>query len=176
MNIVKKVYCRIFQAVFKLAIPILPYRSPEILNNTADAAKLLKSKDHRSVLIVTDAFLHKSGLIEQLKSSLTENGIKYSVYDKTVANPTVLNVEQAKEMYLSNACDAIIGFGGGSSIDCAKAVGARITRPKKPISKENMPQFQIVRDSLIRLLQNMAPEQPENVSSTQDSIQDVSSN
>ena len=135
MNIVKKVYCRIFQAVFKLAIPILPYRSPEILNNTADAAKLLKSKDHRSVLIVTDAFLHKSGLIEQLKSSLTENGIKYSVYDKTVANPTVLNVEQAKEMYLSNACDAIIGFGGGSSIDCAKAVGARIARPKKPISK-----------------------------------------
>lgn len=135
MNIVKKAYCRIFQTVFKLAIPILPYRSPEILNNTADAIKLLKSKGHKSVLIVTDAFLHNSGMIEPLKASLTDNAINYSIYDKTVANPTVLNVEQARELYIKNKCDAIIGFGGGSSIDCAKAVGARIARPNKQVSK-----------------------------------------
>ena len=37
--------------------------------------------------------------------------------------------------YLENGCQALIGFGGGSSIDCAKAVGARIARPNKPIPK-----------------------------------------
>ncbi|MFQ9393186.1 MAG: iron-containing alcohol dehydrogenase [Lachnospiraceae bacterium] len=43
------------------------------------------------------------------------------VYDRTVANPTAANVEEALNLYLSNNCQAIIGFGGGSSMDCAKA-------------------------------------------------------
>ena len=42
---------------------------------------------------------------------------------------------EALEMYHSNACEAIIGFGGGSSIDCAKAVGARIAKPKQSLAK-----------------------------------------
>ena len=45
------------------------------------------------------------------------------------------NVEEAKNLYLSSNCQALIGFGGGSSMDCAKAVGARLVRPKKPLSK-----------------------------------------
>ena len=57
------------------------------------------------------------------------------IYDKTVANPTTTNVEEARELYLEKHCDAIIGFGGGSSIDCAKAVGARIAKPKQSLSK-----------------------------------------
>ncbi len=85
--------------------------------------------------MVTDGFLHISGMLEPLKKALTESGIRYTIYDEVVANPTVLNVELARERYLQNGCEALIGFGGGSSIDCAKAVGARIARPKKPIPK-----------------------------------------
>jgi alcohol dehydrogenase class IV len=47
----------------------------------------------------------------------------------------VENVEKARELYLQNNCQAIIAFGGGSPMDCAKALGARIARPDKPLSK-----------------------------------------
>ena len=62
-------------------------------------------------------------------------GIEYHVYDKTVANPTTDTVEEALAIYKDNKCDCIIGFGGGSSMDCAKAVGVRIARPKTHLSK-----------------------------------------
>lgn len=135
MNVFKKIYCRCFQAVFKLAIPILPYRNPYVMKSCTEVPGVLKSKNIDSVLIVTDEFLHSSGIIDTLKNSLKKAGIKYTVYDKTVPNPTVSNVEEARQEYIKKKCNALIGFGGGSSIDAAKAVGARITRAKMPISK-----------------------------------------
>ena len=57
------------------------------------------------------------------------------IYDETVANPTVKNVEDARALYIKNNCRGIIGFGGGSPIDCAKIVGARVVRPNKSISQ-----------------------------------------
>ena len=61
--------------------------------------------------------------------------INCELYDKTVANPTTENVEEAKEQYLQKKCQAIIAFGGGSSMDCAKAVGARIVKPKQSLAQ-----------------------------------------
>ena len=84
-------------------------------------------------MIVTDESLHRLGLIEKLKTVLDSKEISYYIYDKTVPNPTVVNVEEARELYLANDCRAIIGFGGGSPMDCAKAVGARVVKPKQPI-------------------------------------------
>ena len=135
MNIVQKVYCRVFQTCFRIAIPILPYRNPEVLSSEKEIADILKSKKITSVLIVTDESLHKLGLPEKLKQELKAADISYTVYDKTVANPTIANVEEAREQYIENECNAIIGFGGGSSMDCAKAVGARIVKPKQSIPK-----------------------------------------
>ena len=66
---------------------------------------------------------------------MTDNDIPYFIYDKTVANPTTENVAEALDIYRENGCTAIIGFGGGSSMDCAKAVGARAAKPKQPLSK-----------------------------------------
>ena len=133
MNTLQKAGCRTFQTVFRLAIPLLPYRDPQVLNSVQQVPALLKEKKIRKVLIVTDGFLHLSGMLEPLKKALTGNGIGYTVYDETTPNPTVLNVELARERYIAEGCQGLIGFGGGSSIDCAKAVGARIARPKKTI-------------------------------------------
>lgn len=135
MNILKKLYCRIFQKAFHLAIPVLPYRNPEILKSCSDVPEVLLKNKIDKVLIVTDEFLHTSGLADKLKKALDKAQIKYIVYDKTVPNPTVSNVEEARKIYIESKCKGLIGIGGGSSIDCAKAVGARIARPKKTISK-----------------------------------------
>ncbi len=62
-------------------------------------------------------------------------GIPYAIYDKTVANPTTDNIDEALSLYHKNKCDSIIGFGGGSSMDCAKAVGVLAARPNKTLSQ-----------------------------------------
>ena len=135
MNRLRKIYCRAYQTIFKLAMPFLPYRTPEILKDSSEAADVLKDKCIGNVLIVTDSFIHDSGLLEPMKHALDCEGIRYTVFDKAVSNPTIAIVEQAREAYISNSCSALIGFGGGSSIDTAKAVGARIAKPKKTIQQ-----------------------------------------
>ena len=87
------------------------------------------------MLIVTDKGISNLGLTKGLTDALEKAGIAYTVYDGTVPNPTIDNVEQAREAYLENGCSAIIAFGGGSSIDCAKAAGARIAKPRQPVRK-----------------------------------------
>ena len=135
MNIARKIYCRVFQEVFHIAIPFLPYRKPATLNSVEDLPKLFKKKNINNVLIVTDKAIRGFGITKALEDALRENNIKAAVYDGTVANPTTDNVEEARKLYLASGCQAIIGFGGGSSIDAAKAVGARIAYPRKPLAK-----------------------------------------
>lgn len=131
----KKVFCRCFQAVLRFVLPVLPYRDPKILNKVEEIPACLKAKRISKVLIVTDGFLHISGMLEPMKQTLKASGIEYIVYDEVTPNPTILNVELAREKYLAEGCQGLIGFGGGSAIDCAKAVGARIARLKLTIPK-----------------------------------------
>lgn len=135
MNIFRKVYCRTFQTAFKLALPFLPYRRPKIVDSVKSLPEIILKKKCDTVLIITDAGIMKLGLTERLVQALENSGITYYIYDKTVANPTTDNVAEAAAIYLDNDCNAIIGFGGGSSMDCAKAVGACIAKPKQPLSK-----------------------------------------
>lgn len=135
MNPVKKIYCRIFQNVFKFALPFLPYRNPKIIGSLKEVPDMLKKKKCENVLIITDAGIHQLGLTDRLEKALTDSGISYILYDKTVANPTTDNVAEALELYHANNCKAIIGFGGGSSMDCAKAVGARVAKPRQSLAK-----------------------------------------
>lgn len=135
MNQFKKIYCRTFQTVFKAALPLMPYRNPEIIGSLKAVPDVLKKKKCENVLIITDAGIRSLGLTNRLEKALTDNEIPYTIYDKTVANPTTINVAEAEELYYLHNCQAIIGFGGGSSIDCAKAVGARIAKPHQSLAK-----------------------------------------
>lgn len=135
MNPVRKAYCRIYQTCFRIALPVLPYREPEPLASFEGAAALLSGKKAKRPLIVTDATIERLGLTDELKNALANHGIEYRVFSDVVPNPTVSNVEAARAQYLEDGCDALIAFGGGSAMDCAKAVGARLVRPSKPVSK-----------------------------------------
>ncbi|MGE9941918.1 iron-containing alcohol dehydrogenase [Lachnospiraceae bacterium HCP28S3_F9] len=135
MNKLKKLYCRTFQTAFKIALPFLPYRKPKIVGSVKALPDFIKKKKCDHVLIITDAGIMKLGLTKRLENALSENDIAYTIYGKTVANPTTDNVAEALELYQTNGCNALIGFGGGSSMDCAKAVGARIAKPKQSLAK-----------------------------------------
>lgn len=134
MNIFKKLYCRTYQVAFRAILPVLPYREPKILNSNEDILNVLKQFKISSVILVTDKGIRNLGLTSKLEELLNKN-LKLCVYDETVPNPTTNNVYDAVKLYNQNDCNAIIAFGGGSSMDCAKGVGAQIANPKKPLSK-----------------------------------------
>lgn len=135
MNIFKKLYSRTFQTIFKIAIPFLPYHEPKILKTDDDVVSVLKDKNKKSVILITDKSIRSLGLTKSLEDAITNSKIKLSVYDEVVPNPTSENVENALKVYHKNNCDSIIAFGGGSVMDCAKATGAKVAYPKKPLSK-----------------------------------------
>lgn len=135
MNIFKKLYCRTYQGVFRIMLPLLPYREPTLLKSDMEVVDVLKTNEKVNVLLVTDKAIRGLGLTTHLEEALKENDINVFVFDQTVPNPTTKNVDDALIEFKANDCQAIIAFGGGSVMDCAKAVGARVARPKKSLQK-----------------------------------------
>lgn len=119
----------------RLALPILPYRQPVVLDNNQEVAKILKERNKRNVFFVTDERIRQLGLTDGLRSELEKQGLNIAIFDKVLANPTVSMVENGRQIYLQNHCDCIVALGGGSVIDCAKAVGARIVKPKQSVNQ-----------------------------------------
>lgn len=126
---------RVFQVAFRAALPILPYREPKVVASCSELGDVFAKEKTKSVLVVTDAGIVKNGLTAPLEATLKKSKIKYAIYDNTQPNPTVDNVEDARKLYHKNGCDTLIAIGGGSAMDCAKAVGARVAYPKKEVGQ-----------------------------------------
>ena len=135
MFLPKLVFCRTFQAVFKFAIPVLPYREPEIISSCEKLGTIVDKEKINSVLIVTDKGIVQNGLVSPVEKALRIAGVSYVIYDNTQPNPTVQNVEEGLELYKANKCNALIAIGGGSAMDCAKVIGARVAYPKKTVNQ-----------------------------------------
>ena len=136
MNKVYGAYCRSYQAVFRVVSKALDWTGPQVLKGPGSVKKLpsvLKGNGIKNVMIVTDKGLHSLGLLNSLKEGLETKGINYVVYDGTQPNPTIPNVEEARELYINHNCEAVIAFGGGSPMDCAKVAAARVAAPGKMI-------------------------------------------
>lgn len=135
MNLIQHICCRAYQGVFRAALPFLPYREPEILHRCEELPDTLRQHKIKKILIVTDPGIVACGLMTKVTSVLAKEKISYSVYDQTSANPTVRNVEEALALYQKEHCKALLAIGGGSAMDCAKALGARIACPKKTLGQ-----------------------------------------
>jgi len=129
--------CRAFQKAFFVGVHFMPWREPQILHGAGSLQTLpnhLKANGADNVLLVTDSFLAKTEHFQNIKKHLEDAGISYAVYDQTIPNPTIANITDATHIYKKNKCNALIAFGGGSAIDCAKGVGIKVARPWTPIS------------------------------------------
>lgn len=135
MNIVKRIGCRAYQLAFRAALPILPYFEPKLIHSLEAIAELLAEKKISSVLLVADGGVRRLGLTQPLEEALEAANIACAVYEQQTPNPTIDNVEAARELYVKGNAQAIVAVGGGSAMDCAKVVGARIARPNKPVQK-----------------------------------------
>ena len=131
-----KLFCRVYQAVLNIAMYCMPWSKPELLVGAGAVLRLpalVKNKGVQSVLLVTGKVTSSIGLAKPLIDGLCEQGIACAIFDETVPNPTIDNIECALKLYHANACQAIIAFGGGSAMDCAKGVAARVAKPNQSI-------------------------------------------
>ncbi len=138
MAILTNAFCRVYQKTFKMVMPVFNWDEPELLKGPGaikDLPALVKSKGINNVLVVTDKGLMSLNLLDSLFENLEKQGIKYTVYDGVQPNPSIENIEEGRRIYLKNGCEGIIAFGGGSPMDCAKVVGARIANPNKSVSQ-----------------------------------------
>lgn len=102
---------------------VIPNHTVVGTNVLGEAAPLLKKMGNKA-FIVTGRHVAVSGMMKQLTALLDENGIDCVIFDGITGEPTDTMIENGVEMLKSSGCDFIIGIGGGSPLDSAKAIAA----------------------------------------------------
>lgn len=83
---------------------------------------LRRIQENVTALVVTDQGLVKIGTVKKVTDVLEQAGIRYSLFDRVMPNPSASLVHEILEQYTRSGCGCIIAIGGGSPIDAAKAV------------------------------------------------------
>lgn len=102
---------------------VIPNHTVVGTNVLSEAAPLLKKMGNKA-FIVTGRHVAVSNMMKQLTALLDENGIDCVTFDGITGEPTDTMIENGVEMLKSSGCDFIIGIGGGSPLDSAKAIAA----------------------------------------------------
>lgn len=102
---------------------VIPNHTVVGTNVLGEAAPLLKKMGNKA-FIVTGRHVAVSDMMKQLTALLDENGIGCVIFDGITGEPTDTMIEKGVEMLKSSGCDFIIGIGGGSPLDSAKAIAA----------------------------------------------------
>ena len=114
----------------------LPVPQPALLVGPGSSARLgqaIAGFGHTKILIVTDAIIAKLGLLKSLTDALDAGGVAYVVFDEITPDAPIPLVERGIAFYRKHKCDAIVAFGGGSSMDASKAIAVSISNPKKSL-------------------------------------------
>ena len=99
------------------------FAGPDSISQIGDIAARLGI---RKPLIVSDTMLAEIGLVDKCTDGLTAAGLEYAVYAEVVPNPPVTQVEEGYALFVAHGCDGLIAVGGGSPMDCAKIIGAKV--------------------------------------------------
>ena len=87
----------------------------------------IKELNAQNPLVVIDKNLAKTDLLEKVANVLIPAGIKFTVYDKVEAEPPIELADEGAKIAVKNKCDIVIGIGGGSAMDVAKAIAVLAT-------------------------------------------------
>ncbi len=128
------IHARIVQSIMRGVAKIITIPQPQLYTGSKLFHKVIEIAQYHSIkklLIVTDQNIIQLKLFDPLLTLLKQNNIEYVIYQDTQVNPTITNLEEAKISYQKNQCQAILGIGGGSPMDCAKGAAALIASGKK---------------------------------------------
>lgn len=133
---IKYIWYRIRQFGFSAFMYLAPLRQAKVIRGAGSIyqiPKMLKKDKKKKVLIVTTPGFIRRGSLEKLFQTFEKNKVEYAVFSKVQPDPDTDCIEEAVTVYKDEKCEAIVAVGGGSVIDCSKALGARVARPKKSL-------------------------------------------
>ena len=134
----KYIWYRIRQFGFSAFMYLAPLREAKVIQGAGSVYRIpemIKKDGKKKVLVVTTPGFIRRGSLEKLFQCFEENYVKIVIFSNVQPDPTTECIEQAVELYKKEQCEAIVAIGGGSVIDCSKALGARIARPKKTLQQ-----------------------------------------
>ncbi len=88
----------------------------------AECISRIAQESYRSILIVTDPGIVSLNVHQPLLQLLDTQGVPYILFSETHSNPTEDDIEKGCALFIEHSCDAVVAFGGGSSIDTAKVI------------------------------------------------------
>ena len=138
MNIFSRSYCRCYQAILRLGMKFIKIREPKLIEGfeeVDDIYKILLSNKKNHPLLIASKSVYNSHLLDKMIENFVSNHIEYTLFKDVLANPPISLIEEVYSLYKENNCDSLIAIGGGSPMDTAKAVGARIANSKKNLEK-----------------------------------------
>lgn len=112
---------------------IAPFKVIFRAGAAAEIGGLVKAKQLKKSLIVTDKGVVGAGALKPIEESLRAAGLDYAVFDGVIANPIEATVEEALDAYRTAKADSIIAVGGGSAMDTGKAMGLVVTNGGKAV-------------------------------------------
>ena len=133
-----RLFCRIYQGAMKVGMYMFPWHTPEVIEDRADSDRLVEDIKRRGVerlLVVMGPNMMKRGLPVPMLEKLRASGIECEVFDRLTSDPTDAQVEEGVRIYNEKNAHGMILFGGGSPMDCGKAIAARIARPDRTIAE-----------------------------------------
>ena len=98
---------------------------PNIISGSGKIDELVKVCINNQIfkpIVITDFGIKKQGYVEIIEKILARHNIQISIFEGVKADPPEKNIFDAVNILKKNSCDAVIGLGGGSSMDVAKAV------------------------------------------------------
>jgi alcohol dehydrogenase class IV len=126
-------------SVSKFYIPTKIVKGIGALEHIGAEAKALKAS---KALIVTGKNLAKIGYANNIQGLLKSAGIEAEIFDEVMPDPTVKLIEKGTEIVKNGNFDVIIGLGGGSNIDAAKAMSVMANNPGSITDYEGSDKFQ----------------------------------
>lgn len=132
----KYVWYRIRQFGFSAFLYLAPLRQVKVIrgeDSLYQIPDLVKKEKKKKILLVTTAGFIRRGSLERLFALFTECGLEYVIFSEVCPDPTTDCIEKAVRIYQQEKCEAIVAIGGGSVLDCSKALGAKIARPERTL-------------------------------------------
>lgn len=93
--------------------------------------KELCSLGTKALIVTGKKSSGKNGSLQDVESALEQNGVPYVIYNQIEENPSIETVMDAREFGLKEGADFVIGIGGGSPMDAAKAIALMMKHSKK---------------------------------------------
>ncbi|MFL0906451.1 iron-containing alcohol dehydrogenase [Vibrio parahaemolyticus] len=121
----------------KIAAYVLPLPRPTLFSGSGAVSELLEAISDlgfRRLLLVTDEGLVRIGMVGKVLELTQRLGLQVGVFSEVKPDPTYDQVEDGLRAYNASQSEAILALGGGSAIDCAKVIAARVSN-KRSIKK-----------------------------------------